>query len=321
MRLARSAKLPRLSDAPRRHIVPIAAGILGITAIAVLASITVARLIPSPRNAPNARTGWSAPLPLAVTPHSERLLYDAEQILTGDCMRRQDFKYWPIPFSGPMPAAQQSPYFISSVAWAQRNGFGKTPSTHSAGPDPNRYYFDHLASGRQTAYGLRLFGLSPHAAQVQVAIPLGGVIGHSQDGCQASAERNLYGNFGEWFRASTVVANLKPTWQAQVVGNPRYKSAVIRWARCMQTEGYTWSSPADAATAFRLPPEIRPPKQEIHAAVASAWCAMNTNLAAITRRLNASSANTLRAKYRSEVTALRRLQLQAIPVAQAIIKR
>lgn len=256
-----------------------------------------------------------------MTPHVEWLIYEAEQILTSDCMRRESFKYWPVSFSGQSPSAQQqSPYFISSASWAQRNGFGRNPATSSDSLDPNRYYFNHLSARRQAEYELKLFGLSPNAAQVQVAIPQGGMIGHSQDGCQAAAERKLYGNFRVWFTASTVVGNLKPTWQAQVMGNSQFKSSVIRWARCMQIRGYTWSSPADAASAFRLPPETRPPQQEIRAAVASAWCAMSTKLAETARRLNAFYEHALLAKYQSEVVTLQRLQLQAVPFARAITK-
>ena len=157
------------------------------------------------------------------------MLYQAEQILTGECMRQHGFQYWPIPYGGQVsPASQGYPYLVMSISWAARNGFGNDSLTH-AGPDPNQQYVDHLSAARQAAYGLALFGLSPNGPQVRVAIPQGGVIGHSTDGCQASAEGTLYGNFREWFQASTIMGNLELASQSQVTNDPEYKGAVTRW--------------------------------------------------------------------------------------------
>ncbi|MEU6374335.1 hypothetical protein [Streptomyces sp. NPDC046909] len=46
-------------------------------------------------------------------------------------------------------------------------------------------------------------------AELTVKLPSGPVIAHHTDGCLAAAERRLYGDQGRWFRAVTLVNNLK----------------------------------------------------------------------------------------------------------------
>ena len=46
-------------------------------------------------------------------------------------------------------------------------------------------------------------------AELTVTLPSGHIIGHHSDGCLAAAERRLYGDQRRWFRAVTIVNNLK----------------------------------------------------------------------------------------------------------------
>lgn len=259
-------------------------------------------------------------LSISHTENDHSPVYRAEQQLTRDCMRQHGFEYWTVPFGGQAPNSQESAYFISSVTWARKNGFGSNPPTQVSVPDPNRHYYEHLSPQRQAAYSIAIFGLGPDSPHVQVVIPQGGTVGHSEAGCQAAAEAKLYGNFNAWFRAYTIMDNLKPVWQSQVMNDAMYKRGLTGWARCMRAKGYTWASPAQAVAAFqsRRQPEQDP--TEIRAAVAAAKCAASGGLAATVDHLNTFFSNTLRNKYRSEVFAYRRLQLEAIPVAQAITR-
>jgi hypothetical protein len=52
-----------------------------------------------------------------------------------------------------------------------------------------------------------LFGTG--RAELSLKLPSGHVVGHHTDGCLAAAERRLYGDQRRWFRAVTLVNNLK----------------------------------------------------------------------------------------------------------------
>lgn len=52
-----------------------------------------------------------------------------------------------------------------------------------------------------------LFGTG--RAELTLELPGGQVVGHHTDGCLAAAERRLYGDQRRWFRAVTLVNNLK----------------------------------------------------------------------------------------------------------------
>ena len=141
------------------------------------------------------------PVPVSET----SLLVNAEQVLIRDCMRRQGFAYWPIPVSLAYPAVR-FPYVISSVSWARRHGFSGAlmPDIRR---DPNQRYYSQLTAAQQTVYSDALVG-SPGSPGVTTPLPTGGIDGHSADGCQATADAELYGNYPAWFKANTVALYL-----------------------------------------------------------------------------------------------------------------
>lgn len=257
--------------------------------------------------------------PKEVTAQDVRLLYQAEQILIRDCMGQHGFRYWVSLLSDQTPDGPQFPFVIDNVAWARQHGFGSSQSAGTLGSDPNTAYYEHLPPGRQGSYIADVDG-SEGSQAVQVTMPAGYVLGHSSRGCQAWAEGKLYGNYQEWFAAVNVTDSLQPLAQAQVLNDPRYLGAVTQWARCMRASGYSYSSPAGAAAAFREPSNPRFRQAGIRAAVAEAKCANSTVLAATARRLATSYADILGKKYRQEVDVYRRLRLDAVPVARAVAR-
>jgi hypothetical protein len=152
----------------------------------------------------------SSPSAQAVTTYKEdQLLYEAEQDLTRDCMRRAGFQYQVSSFtqSASVPSLQML-YFISSPGWAERNGFGNKAGASTVTQDPNASYVSRLPGQRQAAFSLALYGTTQGSPQVLVTIPQGDVVGHSMDGCQAQAEEELYGSFRIWFRVSSIADNI-----------------------------------------------------------------------------------------------------------------
>ena len=91
----------------------------------------------------------TGPSSTRVTTEDQRVLFNAEQILIGNCMRQHNFKYLPIPFSPPSQPGNPSPYYITSRAWAERNGFGGSDPSSSQALDPNQQYYASLTPARK----------------------------------------------------------------------------------------------------------------------------------------------------------------------------
>jgi hypothetical protein len=244
----------------------------------------------------------------AVSATDVNLLIDAEQALIRGCMRRHGFQYWPLPASQAYPAVR-FPYVITSVSWARRHGFSGA-FVPVASRDPNQRYYSQLTATQQSAYSDALVG-SPGSPGVTTRLPTGGIDGHSADGCQATADRQLYGNYAAWFKARFVALDLPGLWQGRVLGDPRYGSAVSMWSSCMRAKGYRYSSPAQAASMA---------SQQTRAAVAEAQCAGSTGLTKVVDALDREYAARVSREYRSSLEAEWRLERNALPRARQVLR-
>lgn len=246
------------------------------------------------------------------------LLDEAEQFLIRDCMSAAGFEYWPTTDSGPT-VDQRFPYVIDDVTWASRHGHGSDLEAQRAQArtvDPNQRYVLALRPDRRAAYSAALDGAGPDGPGVVVTLPGGAVEGESSQGCVATAEQRLYGDFPAWFRASTVVRALPRIWQVQVVDDPAFAAATRQWADCMRRRGYDYASPAAARAALA---ESGTRRTEVATAVAEAACANTTDLAAVARRLDAHYSAIIRARYRAAVTAQTRMRSAAMERALTIV--
>lgn len=246
------------------------------------------------------------------------LLGEAEQFLIRDCMYAAGFEYWPTTDPGPT-VDQRFPYVIDDVAWARRHGYGSDLAARrqqARATDPNQRYVLTLRPDRRAAYATALDGAGPDGPGVLVTLPGGGIEGESTQGCVATAEQRLYGDFSAWFRASTVVSALPGVWRAQVVSDPAFIAATREWAACMRRHGYDYANPAAARAALT---ESGNRRTEVATATAEATCADTTGLAAVARRLDARDSATVRARYGAAVTARSRMRFAALPRARAIV--
>jgi hypothetical protein len=260
--------------------------------------------VPAPRRA----------LPRTVSPRQSALLLTAEQVLIRDCMARSGFRYWLVPPSPLQPFPDQ----LGDVPWARRYGFGSSLVFHA--PDPNRSYLTSLPASQQQRYATALNGQGPFGPVVQVTLPGGGIEGESRNGCQAAAEKQLYGNLRQWFRADTVTSNLPPLWQPLIEASADYRRLLPAWARGLRARRLDLASPAAASSAYLRPSPPGGYQQEARVAVASARCADRTGLAATAARLAAFYSRRFDHEYREEVTADRQLAWRAIPLAERIVR-
>jgi hypothetical protein len=265
----------------------------------------------------------SDPEPQTETPavHTPTEILDlARQILVRDCMAHQGFRVW---LTAPNPIADDKsfPYVIDDLAWAQQHGYGSDIEQQIArlrSEDPNAQYFASLPSPRREAASVALHG--PVGGRgVEVRLPTGGVVGHSDQGCDAEAQQKLYGDFAAWYRATSFVQSLSGQRRGLVLADDRYKKALVPWADCMRANGMAYSSPAQARDAAR-DKERFDRGAEIKLATAEASCAASSGLSAVAQQLDQIYADRAKQRYVKEVTAEARLRESALPRAKEIVK-
>jgi hypothetical protein len=285
-------------------LLPVATGLLCLP-VALGAYIGI-----SPhRTSPSSKT--------AVSAADTNLLINAEQVLIRKCMQRQGFVYWSLSAQQAYPAVR-FPYVITSVSWARRHGFSDNLE-FPVSADPNQRYYSKLSNSQQAAYSNALVG-RPNAPAVTTPLPSGGILGHSNDGCQAAADAELYGSYQAWFKASSVVLDLPTLWQSMVLSSRQYISAVSVWSGCMRQRGYRYASPADASAAFRNSTSPQSQLTAIRAAVAEALCADSTGLTRVATHLNQQFAAQVTRKFHSSLNAEWRLERRALPRARRVLR-
>jgi hypothetical protein len=302
-------RLPGFVTRRARVLAPASAGLLGVAIAILIVPLTASHV---PYHEGNQSS------PVAVSARDAGILSAADQLLIQQCMKRQGFQYWPIPESQIDPVPRFL-YVLADVSWARTHGFGGDPGQIPVSLDSNEQYLYHLSAARQNLYADALVGDGPPGPAVTVAIPSGGILGHSSLGCQADAESELYGSFRAWFQVSAITGDLPVLWQERVFSDIKYKQAVTTWAACMRVRGHPYPDPGQAAAAFRRPAATRPAQAEIRVAVDEALCADNTGLAGVASRLNQEFTAAVDQKYQSSLAAEWRLERSALPRAQRIL--
>lgn len=253
--------------------------------------------------------------PASLTDSQE--LTQAQDILTGACMRAHGFDYTLTGQLTQNADSREFPYGIDDVAWARTNGYGFTQRAALSAAqhdNPNAQYIRSLIPDRQAAYSAAMFGSKTD--QVSVTVPSGDTVVQNADGCLAAAERRLYGDFTRWFRAQTVTGNLEPAIEPKVFADPRYLAARRAWSACVGAYGHPAAGPAELesqAAAAGAGPE-----REI--AAIDAACNARTKLAATGRALDAELGAPVRAEYRWAIDDYAALRREALPRAAAITR-
>jgi hypothetical protein len=250
------------------------------------------------------------------------LLSQAEETLIQRCMAQRGFRYHKVPFVSDSDE-ERFPFVVDDVAWAGSHGYGS--AAPAAEPDdeyngPNSPDFAGLSASGREAYSAALYG-SEGGPHVVVTLPDGGGrLAHSTGGCQADAERQLYGSFGRWFRDVAVVANLAGLAAGRATADPRYQHALSAWDRCMGAAGHAVDSPQQ----WRL--QLRSEMTDLHGAAAQAAerryattearCAVSTRFGPVSRDVYRSYLEPLRHNQARVVREQRDLQYAALERAR-----
>jgi hypothetical protein len=291
------------------------------TAAAVLGGIVLAVALGGCSGQP--ARGTSAPAPVAtgparpVTEAEAALLYQAQQVLLRDCLRRNGFD-WTITPQHPVAEERAFPYAVDDIAWARAHGYGSDVARtieRVRTSDPNRRYAESLTPDRRAAQAVAMYGAN--AGSLTAELPGGMVVRRRDQGCQADAERALYGDLATWYRAERVTETLPSVRQQEVLADPRYAAAVKPWAVCMAKAGRTYPDPAHAHEFPFSGPHAR--EQEIATAVAEATCAHSTGFVTAVQALDHDHERAVTDRYRAQVTTTARLQRAALPRARGLV--
>lgn len=247
------------------------------------------------------------------------LLHHGEQILIGRCMRAHGFDY-KVDETPPQAATIDNPtiypYGIDDVAWAGKNGFvdRTTSRPGDTSAESNELYVSDLPAQAQEAYSLALFG--PRKPAVSVRLVDGKTVYAGTKGCTAKAERELYGNFAEWFRASTIVDNLSLEIQPKVRSHARYIKALRKWALCMTRLRAPADNPHDLREKFAKRSEgmARPAAHQMERQIAmkEARCVRESAVAATGQGLEERYTEIVRNRHRSDLEAVQRMRTHAL---------
>jgi hypothetical protein len=261
-------------------------------------------------------TGSSTPRAAGSTAETLRL---AEQLLIKKCMEKEGHKYWVEP-AAPDDISVRFPYVVDDPAWARAHGYGtdlRRQRVAEVRSDPNQRYFHSVPAGTRAVLVSDLNGAQ--AQGLSARLPNGIRVSHSDQGCQATAQRQLYGDLQAWFRATRVTDSLAGMRVGLVTDDKRYKAAVKPWARCMHERTYTYADPARARAAATGPETPWPHAKEVGLASAEAACAVSSGLSSVAKSLDAEYRDQLRRSHPRETADLARLKREALPRAREIV--
>lgn len=212
---------------------------------------------------------------------------------------------------------------VSSVEVAQREGYGSLIrrgnngadeglDRYRAGLDPDeRRRFDTVLAGPEDA------------AQVEVVLPDGQVVGTSTQGCVAEARRALYGSLETYLQVRYLPQGIRARGLGAVERDRGVRAALRRYAECMAAAGYPdVSSPSVAleVAAQRWGVTATAPVEERAMAVVDVSCQQQAELqAALDNALLAAASDLLATQEQQLIGLLEELRT-ATSRARAILE-
>ncbi|MFF0158491.1 hypothetical protein ACFYRY_13290 [Streptomyces sp. NPDC005263] len=252
---------------------------------------------------------------------ADQTLKFAEELLVKTCMEKRGYQYWVVVDTS-QDTSHAFPYVVDDERWAKTHGYGtdlRRRLEREARDDPNQKYLYSVPPDQRPALIGALNGPTPQGLEAR--LPNGIRVTHSDQGCVAEAERDLYKDLPKWFRATRVTDGLGGMRVEMVTQDKRYKAATASWARCMRGQGQPYEDPFQARAAATTPGHEWPHGREVRLATAEASCANSTDLASVVTSLDKAYKAELRRRYPQETADRARLKREALPRARAIIAR
>ncbi|MDW8806540.1 hypothetical protein P1P68_17505 [Streptomyces scabiei] len=277
----------------------------------------------SGRQSPASTAPQAAGSARQLTDAEQLRISDAQQRLMGDCMRRQGFEFWEAERRS-LDESRTIGYVQDDVGWARTYGYGSRLAAEEAtarAANPNIAYRRSLPERRRTAYDEAL-DEGVDAPLITVEIPGGGTVRKRMGGCVAEAEKELYGDPREWFRAEKISGHLRSLYVPDVLADRRFAAAQNAWSRCMKRAGYDYEDPgASRRAAVARSDRVAEPgvfEAEKKLAVADATCARDADLRSIGEERESHYLARLPDRYGEALDTYLRLQHRALDRAREI---
>lgn len=274
-----------------------------------------------------AAAGRSGPRPL--TWRQELRITDAQQRLTRRCMNSHGFAYWEdrtLTLRESMPVR----YVQDDVAWAEEYGYGgriEARQDQLRLHNPIAAYRQSLSTARRAAFDKALDGGGSDVQVLSAQLPGGGQEVRTRlGGCTKVAEKALYGDPGDWFRASKTATGLPALYGQQLLRDRQLTTAVSAWSRCMKRAGLSYPDPRAARDAVRentarlgTTGADKAFATERRTAAADATCARATSLKTVAATRETYYVDRLPGRYGEALDTYRRLERQAYDRAVRIV--
>lgn len=260
-------------------------------------------------------------------------LVAAESQLVARCMKAAGFVFYPAP---EVPDSPTDPFDHAalSVADAKRDGYGLVRGKDVAQPgdqraDPgaaaqqaNEAYVKKLTAADAERYTRTLFGTDDTAVQVKVGDQ---TISQNSNGCQATVQRGIYGDFAKHLQTSVVTGNVLAQASQRVSGDQELIASQKQWSQCMRQAGYVYASRRQARTEISQRYYQRGVdrnavfRAEIATAIADATCAASTGFEQVQRAAQARAVAQVVTDYEGVLLAARELNSAAVTRAKAAL--
>jgi hypothetical protein len=268
------------------------------------------------------------PLPRALTWQQELRVTDAQQRLTRQCMNRHGFTFWE---NRTLTLRESRPvrYVQDDVAWARSYGYGgriDAKSEQVRKHHPIAAYRQGLSAERRAPFDVALDG-GGGAIELAASLPGSGVeVRKRLGGCTAEAEKTLYGDPAQWFRAAKTATGLNSLYGKDLMNDRRLTTAIRAWSTCMRQAGQPYDNPQAARDTVRRNTASlgRARADEAFAAerrtaVADAECARETSLKSVAAARETYYTDRLRDRYGAEIDTYRHLGQRAYERAVRIV--
>ncbi|GAA1401399.1 hypothetical protein GCM10009639_43640 [Kitasatospora putterlickiae] len=312
---------------------PVRIALSAATAVAALGTLAAASVVtrsadpphPPPVAATAARVGTGPEDRL--TEADQLLLSRAEQLLIKECMGGHGLPYWVEPAVDPEELRPLG-YVLDDVRWAGTHGYGSRITARddlARANNPNAAHQRGLTDEERAEYTAALSG-GPDTPVLSAQLPGdAGTVRSRLGGCEAEAQRRLYGPRETWFKVEKTALNLTPLYVPRLVRDERFTEARQRWARCMGEAGHPYQEPGSArADLPRLTAGLAPDEAfaaEVRLAVAEAECARRSGFGSVARELEEEYRAGLRDRYGGELDTYDRLRRAAVERAREVVDR
>lgn len=244
-------------------------------------------------------------------------LAQVEVELTRRCMERAGWQFRPPPSPIVVPDAFTTAHL--DVETAAADGYGLA-SHHTPASSAQDDYLGTLSEEQQKGYQLALFGDPNKYVQIVSGDQTIGIPGV---GCQAEADRAIYGNLKQYAQLSNATLNIPRTSTQLFYTDTDLAAANESWSACMSERGYDYPSRFEARNRLASKRDELVAAQlavaERTVAVADVACADKTGYErAITEAENRAQGKAF-AQFESELVGMQELADSSVERAQAAL--